>query len=146
MAHVRPATALTPLVITGTLTVDNNAATMTEDDEGDVMTSTPVVGQLGALGEVHGVWNTATDEYGDYMGPDSLRLHTASGSFVVQFNEQDTNAVHHLAGGVTESVHPQLAADGTGAYARTKEKGTIDLTTNSARTVVDSITLTSQGK
>ena len=65
---------------------------------------------------------------------------------MVQFSEQDTNAVHHLGGGVIDSIHPQLASDGTGAYARTMEKGTIGLTTNSARTVVDSITLTSQGK
>ena len=47
VAHVKPAAAMTALVITGTLTVDNNAATETEDDEGDVMTSTPVAGQLG---------------------------------------------------------------------------------------------------
>jgi len=146
VAHAQPKIARTALVLTGTLTVDNNAATTSEDDEEDVMTSTPVAGQLGALGEVHGMWSAASDEYGDYIGPDSLQLRTASGSFVVQFSEQKTNAVHHLAGGAIDSVHPQLASDGTGAYARTMEKGTIGLTTNSARTIVDSIALTSQGK
>jgi hypothetical protein len=145
-AHVKPAIATTALVLTGNLAVDNHDSTTTEDEQGDVMTSTPVAGQLGAIGEVRGVWNTATDQFGDYIGPDSLRLRTANGSFVVQFSEQNTAAVHHLKGGAIESVHPQLASDGTGAYARTREKGTIELATNAARTVVGSITLTSQGK
>jgi hypothetical protein len=134
------------VVLTGTLSVDNSAATVTEDEEGDVMTSTPVAGQLGGLGEVHGLWNVTNDQYGDYMGPDSLQLRTDSGSLVVQFSEQNTDAVHHIKGGAIASVHPQLASDGTGAYARTRESGTIALTTNSARTLVESMTLTSEGK
>ncbi len=144
--HARSVVAATALVLSGTLAVDNGAATTTEDEQGDVMTSTPVAGQLGALGEVHGIWNETSDQYGDYMGPDSLQLRTANGSFVVQFSEQNTDAVHHLTGGGIESVHPQLAADGTGAYARTKESGTIELSTNSARTVVTGMTLVTQGK
>jgi hypothetical protein len=144
-AHARPAVAATPLVLTGTLKVDNNAATTSEDDEGDVMIATPVAGQLGSLGEVHGTWNTAEDEFGDYLGPDTLQLHTAKGSIDVQFNEQDIDSVHHVAKGPSETIDPQLASDGTRAYARTRESGTIELTTNPARTDVVSLTLTTQG-
>ena len=144
-AHNRAAVATTLLELTGTLKVHNQAAMTSTDENGDVMTSTPVTGQLGSLGEVRGTWNTASDEYGDYMGPDTLQLRTANGSFVVQFSEQNIDSVQHLAGGATETVHPQLASDGTRAYARAKESGTIELTSNPARTAVGSMTLTAQG-
>ena len=90
------------------------------------MTSTPVAGQLGALGKVHGVWNESADEYGDYMGPDTLRAPHCQGSFHCRIQRARRYAVHHLAGGARQEVEPQLASDGTGAYARTKESGTID--------------------
>jgi hypothetical protein len=144
-AHARPAVATTPLVISGTLKVDNGAATMTEDDSGDILIATPVSGQLGSLGEVHGTWNTSADEFGDYLGPDTLQLRTSKGSIVVQFNEQDVDSVHHVAKGPSETIDPQLASNGTRAYARTRESGTIELTTNPARTDVVSLTLTTQG-
>ena len=144
-AHGRPAVALTVLPLTGTLTVENKASMTSTDAQGDVMSSTPIVGQLGTLGEVRGTWSTESDQYGDYMGPDTLRLHNARGSVVVLFSEQNTSSVQHLAGGATATVHPQLAGNGTRAYARTRESGTITLTTNSARTVVVSMTLTGQG-
>ena len=133
LPHVKHAVASTPLVITGTLTVDNNAATTTTDAEGDVMTSTPVAGQLEALGEVHGVWETVDDEYGDYMGPDMMQLHSASGTFVVAFNES-TEHPHHVAGGGVQYSDAQNASEGTGAYAGSRESGTIALTTNTRAT------------
>jgi hypothetical protein len=144
--HAKRAIATTMLVLNGTLAVDNKATTTSMDDEGDITTSIPVAGQLGALGEVHGTWNTSADQYGDYLSPDTLQLRDSKGTFVVAFNEQDSDAVHHLAGGAEENVHPQLGSDGTGAYARTKESGTIELTTNSARTLTESMTLTTQIK
>jgi hypothetical protein len=144
-AHATPAAATTLLVLSGTLKVDNSAATTSEDDNGDTLIATPVAGQLGSLGEVHGTWNTSADEFGDYLGPDTLSLRTAKGTFVVQFNEQHIDAIHHVAGGASETIDPQLASDGTRAYARTRESGTIELTTNPARTDVVSLTLTTQG-
>ena len=116
--HDRPAVRATALVLTGTLKVDNNAATTNTDDDGDVMISTPVAGQLGTLGQVHGIWNTSSDDYGDYLGPDTLQLRTSKGTLMVAFSEQNTDSVTHVAGGATETVHPQFGNDGTGAYAK----------------------------
>ena len=143
--HARPAATTTLLALSGTLKVDNNAATTSEDDNGDTLISTPVAGQLGSLGKVHGTWNTAADDFGDYLGPDTLSLRTARGTFVVQFNEQHIDSIQHVAGGASETIDPQLASEGTRAYARTRESGTIELTTNPARTAVVSLTLTTQG-
>ena len=143
--HVKHPVAGSALVINGTLAVDNNAASVTMDAEGDTITSTPVAGQLGALGEVHGVWTTSDDEYGDYMGPDTLKVHDPSGTFVVQFNESAGHA-RRIGGGAVQYSDPQLAADGTSAYAGSRESGTIELTTNAARSSVTTLTLVSQGK
>jgi hypothetical protein len=143
--HSKPAVATTALVFNGTLRVDNNAATMSEDDEGDTTTSTPVSGQLGPLGQVRGIWNTSDDEYGDYLGPDTLQLRTAKGTFVVAFSEQNTDSASHLHGGATDTVDPQLGSVGTGAYAHERESGTIGLTSNSARNEIVSLTLTTTG-
>jgi hypothetical protein len=141
-AHARPAAAATTLVLNGTLTVDNKAATTTMDESGDTMTATPVAGQLGSLGEVHGTWNEAADEYGDYMGPDTIQLRNASGSITIAFNEQKTGPRHRVTGGGVEYGVPLLASGGTGAYAGARASGTLELTTNSGRTAVQSMTVT----
>lgn len=143
VTHAKPAATAAPLVLNGTLNVDNKALTTSMDDQGDVMTSIPVAGQLGTIGKVHGVWNEMSDQFGDYMGPDTVQLHTAKGSFVVAFSEQNTDAIHHLAGGVTESIHPEITSDGTGAYARERGTGTITLTSNSGSTVVKTMEFSS---
>ena len=93
-AHVRPAVTATSLVLTGTLRVHNNAATTSTDAQGDVMTSTPVVGQLGTMGPVRGTWNETSGQYGDYMGPDTLQLHTSKGSFIVAFSAAKDRFCH----------------------------------------------------
>ena len=143
IAHTRPAVAATPLVLNGTLTVNNKATTTTMDEQDDTTTTTPVAGQLGSLGEVRGTWSETDDQFGDYMGPDMLRLHDAKGTFVVAFNEQKTDAINRLAGGAQESVHPELASGGAGAYAHARGSGTIGLTTNATRKVVNTITFSS---
>jgi hypothetical protein len=142
-AHSRPAIVVTPLVLNGTLTADSKAATTTMDEEGDTTTMIPVAGQLGALGEVRGTWSETQDEYGDYMGPDTVRLHDSNGTFVVAFSEQNTKTFHHLAGGTLESVHPEHTSEGSGAYVHSKGSGTIALTTNAARTAIQTMTLSS---
>ena len=87
-APARPRVAAAPLVLDGTLAVDNSpgAATTTMNIDGSMTTSVPVAGQLGALGQVHGLWNESVDAYGDYQGPDTLRLRDAKGTFTVEFN------------------------------------------------------------
>ena len=48
------------------------------------------------------------------------------------------------AGGAVYYQHPQHVSGGTRAYTRARENGSIELTTNTARTVVESMTLISQ--
>ena len=111
-AHAKPAVGTTPLVLNGTLTVVNTDQTTTEDEDGDVTTSTPVVGQLGILGKVHGIWNESADEFGGYEGPDTIQLRTAKGTFIVAFSEQNTSSVHHLAGARSSTFAPSLPLTG----------------------------------
>jgi len=144
--HARPAMMASPLVLDGTLTVENKATTTTMNLDGSTTTSVPVAGQLGTLGEVHGVWTESVDTYGDPTGPDTLQLHDAKGTFLVAFNEQNAGREHRLAGGAVDYAVAQRVYDGTGAYARASESGSIELTTNSARTVVQSMTLNTQTK
>jgi hypothetical protein len=143
MRHAKHALISTSsaLFLNGILTVDNKASSTSMDISGDTTTSIPVSGQLGALGEVHGTWKQTDDALGDYMGPDTIQLHNSRGTFVVQFSEQRIKAVRHLPGGAVEHVDPQIASQGTGAYAGAKESGTIELTSNAAHTQIESITL-----
>jgi hypothetical protein len=141
--HAKHAIATTTIVLNGTLTVDNKAASTSMDVEGDTTTSIPVAGQLGALDEVHGNRQETVDSLGDYMGPDTIQLRNSCGTFVIQFNEQRIKAVHHLAGGGVEHVDPQIGSQGTGAYAGARESGTIELAGNAAHTQIESLTLSS---
>ena len=144
VAHAKHAVAATPLVLNGTLTVDNNGATTSMDELGDTTTSIPVAGQLGTLGKVRGIWNESEDSEGDYLGPDTIQLHNAKGSFVVEFNADNPGQLHRVAGGALYYQHSQLVSGGTRAYAHTKESGSIDLNTNAAHTVVESMTISTQ--
>ncbi len=145
VAHAaRPAT--TPVVLNGTLTVDNNpsATTTTENEDGSMTTSVPVAGQLGALGEIHGIWNESVDSLGNYEGPDTLTLHASNGAVVVAFNDASSKPAGVKVHGAVTYEHPQMALAGSAAYARPTESGTIELTTNAARTQIVSLTLHTQ--
>ncbi len=145
VAHVaRP--AATPVVLNGTLTVDNNpsATTTTQNEDGSMTASVPVAGQLGALGQVHGIWNETVDSFGDYEGPDTLTLHDSNGALVVAFNDASSKPADVKVRGAVSYEHPQMVYGGTGAYARVSESGTIELTTNAARTEIVSLTLHTQ--
>ena len=144
VAHPKHAVVATPLVLNGTLAVDSKGTTTSMDEQGDTTTSTPVAGQLGTLGKVRGVWNESADSEGDYLGPDTLQLHNAKGSFTVAFNADNPGQLHRIAGGGVYYEHPQLVSGGARAYARAKESGSIELTTNTVRTVVESMTITTQ--
>jgi hypothetical protein len=141
VAHTAPAAVTVPLVLNGTLTVDQKAASASEDDLGDLTTSIPVAGELAGLGEVRGFWNHSDDSFGDYLGPDTIQLRDSQGTFVIVFNDANPGKAHRTATGAVFNPIPQRVHGGTGAYARASESGTIALSTNAARTVVESITL-----
>jgi hypothetical protein len=146
-AHVAVAhAAAAPLVLNGTLTVDNNpdVSSTTMNVDGSMTTSVPVAGQLGALGQVHGVWRETVDAYGDYEGPDELILHGAKGSFGVGFNDAHSKPAHAKVRGAITYEHAQRVLGGAGAYAKESESGSIELTTNAARTHIVSLTLRSR--
>lgn len=144
-AHgARAARATTvPLVLNGTLTVNNNPAltSITTNVDDSMTTSVQVSGQLGPLGEVHGVWSTSVDEFGDYDGPDTLVLHNSKGSFGVAFNDQNAKPTAAKAHGALSYEHAQVVLGGNGAYARATESGSIEVNTNAARTEIVSLTL-----
>jgi hypothetical protein len=142
VAHAARAAAA-PLVLNGTLTVDNSpdASSTIMNADGSMTTSVTVAGQLGTLGEVHGIWDETVDAYGDYEGPDELILHDAKGSFAVAFNNENSQPAHAKAHGAISYQHAQLVLGGTGAYAKESESGSIELTTNAARTQIVSLTL-----
>jgi len=145
VAHAARAAAVS-LVLNGTLSVDNNphATSMTTNVDGSTTTSVRVSGQLGNVGQVRGVWNETVDQFGDYQGPDTLILRDAKGSFDVAFNDQNSKPTHAKARGAVSYEHAQTVPGGNGAYARATESGSIEVTTNAARTQIVSLTLQTQ--
>jgi hypothetical protein len=144
-AHAARAVAAPP-VLNGTLTMDNNpdAISTTTNADGSTTTSVPVAGQLGTLGKVRGIWNETVDEFGDYEEPDELILRDSKGALGVAFNDQNSQPVHAKARGAISYEHSQRVLGGSGAYARATESGSIEVTTNAARTQVVSLTLQTQ--
>lgn len=144
--HHVPASAgpSVPLVLDGTLTVNNSSPMTTENDDGSTTTSVPVKGQLGSLGVVRGYWNESVDEYGDYLGPDTLQLRTAKGTFLVAFGDASPGPVHRQGKGDVFYQHAQRVYSPTGAYKGDAESGTIDLVMNRSQTLVASLRLQTQ--
>ena len=133
----------TPLALDGTLAVDYKDRSLSMGTDGSSTTTAPVAGQLGALGEVRGVWTETTDPYGNSGGPDTIRLHNAQGAFVVTFNNVNNGHGHPLGHGAVFYQHPQQVHGGTGAYAHSIEHGTVQVATNNTRTEIVSLTLSS---
>ena len=132
-----------PLVLDGTLSVNtkSNAISPTMNPDGSSTMSVAVAGQLGALGPVHGVWYENQDSFGEYQGPDTLRLRDAKGTITIAFTNVNRSPAHAKVRGAVNYEHTQRFYSGTGAYARASESGTIELTTNAAQTHVVSMTL-----
>lgn len=142
LAHAaRP--AANPIVLNGTLKVDSSQSQMssTQNADGSTTTSVPVAGQLSGLGEIHGIWDETVDSFGDYEGPDTLTLRNTKGIFVVAFNNDNASPANARARGPVTYEHRQIVEGGAGAYARASESGTIELTTNAAKSEIASITL-----
>ena len=142
--HATPAIAGAPLVLDGTLTVNNHAATTDTNLDGGYTTSVPVSGQLSGLGKVRGVWYESTDEFGDYLGPDTVTLRDAQGGFTIAFSNASSGPAHKN-GHTVYYQHAQRFDGGSGAYAGATEKGSIDLNMNPKHTTVVSLTLSSEG-
>jgi hypothetical protein len=140
------AVAVRPIVLDGTLAVDNkpNAGVTNVNMEDSTTTSTPVAGHLATLGEVRGVWNKTQDVFGDPHGLDTLRLHNSKGSLILIFNGQQAAQAHPAGHGAMYYEYAQKLYDATGAYAGTSETGTVKLTTNANRSQLYSITLESR--
>ncbi len=144
--HTTPMAVASPLVLDGTLSVNNSptVAMSTTNADGGSTTSLPVAGRLGTLGAVRGFWSETTDSMGDIEGLDTLRLRDSNGTFIIAFNNQTTGQPHHGPHGSVSYQQAQRFYQGTGAYANASERGTIDLTTNPAKTEVVSISLESK--
>ena len=145
-AHAKPAAVRTPLVLSGTLTVDSKAASTTMNEDGSTTTSIPVSGQIAALGKVHGMWDENADQYGDYEGPDTIQLRGAKGMVVIAFSNANPGPANHNVNGSVSYQHPQIFDGGTKAYSRGAESGSIVLTTNAAHNSIASMTLTTTNK
>jgi hypothetical protein len=139
--HTTPMVVATPVVLDGTLAVDNSAAASTSNPDGSTTTSTPVAGRLGALGKVRGVWNQTVDEFGDLDGPNVLRLAVPKGSLIVTFNTLTAIKAHPTGHGDFYYPRAQQVLEGTGAYAGAVETGMIDLTTNHSKSEITSLVL-----
>lgn len=141
-AHAAPAIAGAPLVLDGTLTVNNRAASTDTNLNGGYTTSVPVSGQLNGLGQVRGVWYESTDAYGQYTGPDTITLRDAQGGFTIGFSNASPGPAHKN-GHTVYYQHAQHTISGSGAYAGSTEIGSINLNENRAHTAVVSLTLSS---
>lgn len=140
-AVAHPAPAAITLAPVGTLVVDDRDATAAMNVLGSSTTSTPVAGVLGTLGKVRGVWEKTYDTFGDYVGPDTLRLRNPRGTFVITFNAAHAGKVRHLAGGATTFEVADRVRGGTGAYAGASGGGTITLVGNPGKSGVGKLTL-----
>jgi len=146
IAHAKPAVVATPIVLSGTLTVDNKATTTTMNPDSSMTTSIPVSGQLSTLGQVRGTWDETSDQYGDYEGPDTIQLRSSKGTIVIAFSNASHVPVSDTGRGSVSYQHPQLLEGGTRAYSRATESGSIVLTTNAARTSIENMMLTTTSK
>jgi hypothetical protein len=142
VAHIARAAA-TPLVLDGALSVDSegHAISATMNVDGSTTKSIAVAGQLGELGPVHGVWYENQDSFGQYQGPDTLRLRNTKGTITIAFNNLNPSSAHASGRGPVNYDHIQRFYAGTGAYARASENGTIELITNATQTHVVSLSL-----
>ena len=84
--------------------------------DGGYTTSVPVSGQLNGLGKVHGVWYESTDQFGDYLGPDTITLRGAQGGFTIAFSNASPGPAHKN-GHTVYYQHAQRFDGGSGAYA-----------------------------
>jgi hypothetical protein len=141
---VKAEVATVPLVLNGTLTVDNKAAQETSTNGfGGETISTPVSGVLSGVGKVHGQWNENLGSFGDYLGANVLVLQNKQGSFMISFGTENAKNSTRTAKGFIFAPIPQHIVSPTGAYAHSAETGSIVLNTNASRELVLNMSLSS---
>lgn len=133
-----------PLELDGTLTVNNSSPITTQNDDGSTTTSVRVAGRLTSLGMVRGYWNESVDEYGDYLGPDTIQLRTSKGTFEVAFGNASPGPAMRQANDAVSYQHAQRALGASGAYRGDTESGTISLIMNRSQTLVASMKFQTQ--
>jgi hypothetical protein len=138
------AVAKTSLVLDGTLTVNNNAATQTQNPDGSTTVTVPVAGQLGAMGQVRGMWSENVDSLGQMSGPDTIRLDNSQGAILLSFNNGNAGRPHRNAQGHVYYQHNQILTAGRGAYANSTENGTIELVLNNSKKSTVQMTIQSR--
>jgi hypothetical protein len=96
---------------------------------------------LAGVGKVKGTWDAGANYYGDPLGTDTIQLKGPQGTFTVTFDPARLGKEHPVPGGEAFAGIPQQVRGGSGAYARASETGSIVVTTNAAKTAVESMTL-----
>jgi hypothetical protein len=137
------ATGYTPLVLDGTLMVDQKAAQSNMNADETMTTTAPVAGRLGTLGKVTGSWIETTNTLGAVENPDILRLHDSKGSLIILFNNTNTGKPTVISKGTSYFQHVQDLYVGTRAFAQAAENGTIQVVTSAKQQSVTSLVLTS---
>lgn len=140
-SHHAPAAVAMALNLDGTLVVNMKDATQTNDAQGDVLTLVPVSGVLGTMGKVHGIWTETVDQFGDYLGPDTIQLSNAHGSFTVSFDSANLGKAVKTAHGSVFHPLGQRNDGGTGTYAKATENGSITVITNPSKGISETMTL-----
>lgn len=144
-AHPAPAKVAVPVVLNGTLAVNNKASSTTGNADGSYTISIPVSGALGGLGAVRGVWSETVDMFGDTTGLDVIRLRNAQGTILIGFDNQAPGKPRPAGRGTVFIEDAQRIYSGTGPYAHASETGSIEVTSNAAQTVVQGLTLHTKG-
>jgi hypothetical protein len=136
-----------PLVLSGTLTVDNSpdATTAAMNPDGSSSTSVRVTGTLGALGAVQGTWNVSTDSLGDSTAVETLRLRNASGAVLIVLSTQTASRSYPAGHGAVYQEYAQRLYTGTGPYAGASESGSIKLISNNRQTEITTLALHTKG-
>ncbi|HWE39490.1 MAG TPA: hypothetical protein VG406_23265 [Isosphaeraceae bacterium] len=140
-ARVHVAAVAPPLMLDGTLAVNNGGAATTMNPDGSTTTVTAVSGTLGTLGAVHGTWDVTVDSSGNNVGPDTMRVRNASGSVLLAFDELSPGPIHRVKHGPASMEHGLQVVGGTGAYAHASGIAAITMTTNNARTGIVSLAI-----
>jgi hypothetical protein len=138
-AHVAPV----PVNVGGTLTVNVNDSSQSQNYDGSWTTTVPVSGTLAGYGKVKGEWATSVDSYGNYEGPDQIILQTKApkGSFTIDFNNVNSGKPTKVSSTLGFYQHGQHLASGSGAFAHATESGSIELMDNLKKGDVTSIVL-----
>ena len=144
-AHARPAKVVVPVILNGTLAVNDNASSTNSNPDGTYTTSVPVAGTLGGVGKVRGVWNETVDQFGDVSGLDAIRLYNGQGTIVIGFDNEAPGKPRPAGRGTVFVEDRQNVYAGTAAYAHATETGSIEVVSNAAQTAAKELILHTKG-